>query len=304
MDILIVGGSGHVSGTLARMAIRAGHSVWTVTRGERPITEGVRSLIADRHIHGAMEACVSDQQMIWDLVIDCICFDLEDIRQDIDLFRDRARHFVMISTDFVYDPVLRTFPQTEESSHFVVETDGIMAYGGKKRQCEEALESISTNHMAWTILRPCHIYGPTSRLGCLPHHGRDPELIKRLKEGEALNLVGGGYFLQQPVLAEDLSLTILSVAGASKVHGMTLNVAGPDVIESWEYYRIIADALNEKLEIEETPVRAYLESNPRSAPFLCHRTYDLDRLIGSGLYVPDTPIADGLRYHVSGLRNG
>ena len=31
--------------------------------------------------------------------------------------------------------------------------------------------------MQWTILRPCHIYGPGSQLGCLPLHGRDPKLI-------------------------------------------------------------------------------------------------------------------------------
>ena len=48
MKILIIGGSGHVSGAVARTALAGGHTVWTVTRGNRPLPEGVTSLIADR----------------------------------------------------------------------------------------------------------------------------------------------------------------------------------------------------------------------------------------------------------------
>ncbi|MDP6453177.1 MAG: FtsX-like permease family protein, partial [SAR202 cluster bacterium] len=47
--------------------------------------------------------------------------------------------------------------------------------------------------------------GPGSLLGCLPEHGRDPELIEKLQAGDTLRLVGGGHFLQQPIYAEDLA---------------------------------------------------------------------------------------------------
>ena len=115
MNILVIGGSGHVSGTVARTALAAGHAVWAITRGNRPLPEGVTALKVDRHDMEAMAAAVAGQKMVWDLVVDCICFDLPDMRQDIELFSDRAVQFLFVSTDFVYDPFLRSFPQPEET---------------------------------------------------------------------------------------------------------------------------------------------------------------------------------------------
>lgn len=299
MDILVIGGSGHVSGAVVRTARASGHQVWTITRGQRPVPAGVTSLVADRHHPGAMEAAVAGQGRVWDLVIDCICYDLPDIRQDLELFRQRARQFVLISTDFVYHPAHRHFPQSEEASHWA-EAE-ITPYGHKKRLCELELIEGDTGEMGWTILRPCHIYGPTSELGCLPLHGRDPQLVAKLRAGQPLQLVGGGHFLQQPILADDLAQTIVSVAGNRNACGQVFNTAGPEVVESRQYYQLVAEILGVGLTIEEVPVSSYLAEHPEAAPFLCHRVYDLSRLAASGLSVPSTPVAAGLRQHVEGL---
>jgi len=63
MNILTIGGSGHVSGAIARTALAQGHAVWTITRGKRPLPEDVVSLIAERHDNDAMEAAVTGQDM-------------------------------------------------------------------------------------------------------------------------------------------------------------------------------------------------------------------------------------------------
>ncbi len=299
MDLLVIGGSGHVSGAVVRAALAKGHQVWTLTRGQRPVPPGVTSLVADRREPGAMEAAVAGQGQVWDLVVDCICYDLPAIRQDLELFRQRARQFALISTDFVYHPAHRRFPQPEGADHWAGEE--ITAYGHKKHLCELELAEGDTGQMGWTILRPCHIYGPTSELGCLPLHGRDPQLIAKLRAGQPLQLVGGGHFLQQPILADDLAQTVLSVAGNRDACGQIFNTAGPEVIESRQYYQLVAEVLGVGLSVEEVPVFAYLAEHPEAAPFLCHRTYDLSRLAASGLSVPATPVAQGLRQPVEGL---
>ena len=302
MDVLIIGGSGHVSGSVARAALANGHNTWTVTRGQRPLPDGVRSLVTDRHDLAATGAIVGEQDMVWDLVVDCICYDAADMRQDIDLFRQRAQQFAFVSTDFVYDPAHRKLPQAEEGSeHYVRGGDGSLSYGCKKRLCEEALIEADTGDMEWTIVRPCHIYGPTSELGCLPLHGRDKQLIDRLRNRDTIRLVGGGHFLQQPILADDLAATILSIGGNDKAHRQIFNAAGPDLIESRQYYQIVADLLGVELTVAELPVQPYLEENPQSAPFLCHRIYDLRHLEAAGLNVPSTSMEDGLRLHVEGM---
>lgn len=294
LDILLIGGSGFVSGTLARRALAAGHRVWAVTRGQRPLPEGVVPLVADRRVPGALEEAVARAALTWDLAVDCIGYDPQDARQDVEAVGTRAGHLVFISTDFVYEPGQRHFPQPEAGAAYVTE-----GYGGKKRQCEEVLAA--SQALRWTVLRPCHIYGPGSLLGCLPRHGRDPGLLERLREGQELALVGGGYFLQQPILAADLADLVLSLAGNAASYGGIFNAAGPQIVESRRYYGIIADILGVELCVKEVPVDQHLAAEPGSAPFLCHRVYALDRLEQSGASIPATSLESGLRQQVEAL---
>ncbi|MCE9590074.1 MAG: NAD-dependent epimerase/dehydratase family protein [Planctomycetes bacterium] len=295
-NILIVGGSGFVSGTLAREAVGRGFGVWIVTRGKRPVPEDVRSIVADRKNAGAFAAAVAATGMAFDLVVDCIAYEPADVKQDIAVFAGRAKQIVLISTDFVYLPTARRFPQPEADAAYVEENN----YGGNKRRCELELINGDTGSMAWTILRPCHIFGPGSQLGCSPPENRDAKLIEKLRAGQTLALVGA-HLLQQPIFAPDLAGLILSVAGSPRAAGQVFNAAGPDVIESRTYYQIIADVLGVPLRTEEVALDAYLAAHPDKAPFLCHRFYDLTRLHAAGLAVPSTPVAEALRAHVRAL---
>ncbi|MBN1371312.1 MAG: NAD-dependent epimerase/dehydratase family protein [Anaerolineaceae bacterium] len=296
MNLLILGGSGFVSGTLARLALARGHAVWTVTRGQRPPLAGTTALPADRHDPAAFRQAIRSAHATWDLAVDCIAFSPADARQDLAELPGLAAQLVFISTDFVYHPAQRRFPQPEAPAVFL--EDG---YGGLKRQAELVLSQAENPGMAWTVLRPCHIYGPGSLLGCLPAHGRDPRLIQRLRAGEPLELVGGGHFLQQPLLAGDLAETILSLAGNPAAAGQTFNVAGPEMVESREYYRLVAEILGVALEVRELPVDAFRAAHPEAASFLCHRIYDLSRLAASGASVPSTPLRAGLQAQVDAL---
>ena len=296
LNVLIIGGSGFLSGTLARQAVAAGHRVWTITRGQRRQPPGVTPLVADRRDDAAFALAVRGAKIGWDLAVDCIAFRPEDVLQDVGVLAGHARHLIYVSTDFVYDPGHRRFPQPEETGHYL--EDG---YGGLKRRAEMALAAAQTGDMAWTIVRPCHIYGPGSQLGCLPLHGRDPSLLARLRAGEILRLVGGGHFLQQPVLASDLSRVILDLQGQPASFGQTFSIAGPDIVESREYYHIIADALQTELKIEEMSVQEHLSLHPEAAPFLCHRIYDMRKLEAAGITPPRTPLKVGLHEHVASL---
>ena len=294
MNILVIGGSGFLSGTVARAALAAGHEVTVVTRGRRPVMDGVRALVADREDRGAFGNAVLRARRSWDLVIDCIAFEAADSQQDLELFRGRVGGLVLVSTDFVYDPDRRRFPQKETDADYLK-----TGYGGGKRAAEQVLEEAGAGGLPWTVFRPGHIYGPGSLLGCLPRHGRDADLVKRLRAGETLRLVGGGRFLQQPVFAPDLAATLLSAAGHPKAVGRIFNVAGPEVIESRTFYELIAEILEVPLRIEEEPVTTFLAEQPDKAPFCCHRFYDLSALRAAGLAVPATPLVDGIRAHVA-----
>ena len=272
-NVLLIGGSGFVSGALARACLAAGHKTWAVTRGNLPLPDGVIGLQADRHEPQAFSRTIERAGQHWDLAVDCIAYDPADVRQDVAVLGGRAGQFVLIPTDFVYDPTERTFPQRLDRPCILDDS-----YGGKKRRCELELLNAPAAAMKWTIIRPCHIYGPGSLLGCLPAHGRDPELLDHLRAGRPLRLVGGGHFLQQPLFAADLARLILSVMDNEQAIGKIYPAAGPDIIESRRYYRIIADQLAVDLRVEELRVCDYRREHPDRAPFLCHRVYDLSAL--------------------------
>jgi len=298
MKLLIIGGSGFVSGTLARTAVANGHEVLTITRGQKPTPAGVHTLVADRNNREVFADVVGKLKLHWDMVVDCIGYVPEDAMQDINVFRDRASHLVFISTDFVFDPAFRKFPQPEESEHFAQ-----TGYGGNKRLCELELERGDLHDMAYTVFRPCHIYGPGSELGCLPNNARDPELLHKIMTGVALELVGGGHFLQQPIFAEDLAKLVLSAFGNPDSYGRIFNSAGPDIIESVQYYRIIGQVLGVDIKVKEIPVDETLAAKPELAPFLTHRIYDLSSIKRAGLETPSTSIESGLKQHTNHLLN-
>ncbi|MEO8613862.1 MAG: NAD-dependent epimerase/dehydratase family protein [Luteolibacter sp.] len=289
LRIMIIGGSGFVSGTLARMAVARGHEVTVITRGQRPAPSGVEVVTVDRNDRQEFANRIASLRTDWDLVVDAIPYTPDDARQDVEAFAGRTGRLVFISTDFVYDPKERKIPQSEHDAVFT--TDG---YGGQKRLAEIVLEETARETLPWTILRPSHIYGPGSLPGCLPLHGRDPVLVESIRQGLPLQLVGGGRFLQHPIFAPDLAEVILSAAGQTTADG-TFNVAGPDVLESRAYYQVLGRLLGREVMIEEVPVAGFLEEHPEKAPFCCDRSYDLSALKGSRLYLPATSLENGLR---------
>lgn len=247
---------------------------------------------------------------MFDLVVDCIGYDAEDAEQDLGVFKGRCRRLVFVSTDSVYDPAVRTIPQDEREAGYVTE-----GYGGGKRSAELVFEggggSLGSSPAgdgarrpdpAWTILRPCHIYGPGSLPGCIPRHARDPELIARMEREEVLELVGGGRSLQQPLYVDDLADVVLSCGSNERSIGQILNVAGPSTIECRHYFAIIAQALGRKLRTIEISFEDFWNSEPRFRSYLCHRVVSMERLRSCGLPVPATTPETGIPLHVRALQ--
>ena len=301
--ILVIGGSGHVSGAVVRAALSEGHRVYTITRGTRPAVGKVVELHGDRHDEAAMEKIAQSLAgEKFDAVIDVICFNADDMRQTLELFAPQTKQLLFVSTDWVYEPTLRRYPQPVEDSPLLTgDHGGFESYGWGKLMAEKYLCSYAPEHLAYTIFRPCHIYGMPSLPGCFPGHCRDKELIAKLLANETIELVDNGRLLQQPIEVDDLAKTIISAIGNGKAYNRIFNMAGPDIVESRKYYEIIAEVLKVKLKTRDIDYNDYLAENPGHRPFLFHRIYTFDDLKNADLYVPVTPLTEGLRKHILAL---
>jgi nucleoside-diphosphate-sugar epimerase len=86
MKLLILGGSGQLSGRVAAQGLEQGHEVWTLTRGRRPLPEGVHSLVADRGDHDAVRAAVEAANVRWDACLDCTAQTPVDAKLCVEVF--------------------------------------------------------------------------------------------------------------------------------------------------------------------------------------------------------------------------
>lgn len=301
VKVLIIGGSGHVSGAMTRECLKHNFEVTIVTRGLRPMPAGVTALQIDRKDPEAMRCGFAACRESYDAVIDCICFEPAQMALMLELFRERTAQLLFISTDFVFDSERRSFPQPDDAPMLTDDRGGYQGYGWAKRQCEQLLLAEPEAGLNWTTFRPCHIYGAPSQLGCFPTHCRDTELLNRLKRGETLTLVDGGHFLQQPLEVNDLARCVVSAIGNPAAKRQFFSMVGLDIVESWQYYQMIADYLKVELKVRSTPLAEHLMLNPGERPFCCHRVYRFDHHRAANLVVPSTPLAAGLQAHAQWL---
>ncbi|MBE5801674.1 MAG: NAD-dependent epimerase/dehydratase family protein [Clostridiales bacterium] len=297
MQLLIIGGSGQLSGRLAQMALEQGHQVWTVTRGNRALPSGVHSIIADRSDPAALGAALSAQHTRWDAVLDCICMNPEHAWIDLEHISAYCDRFVVVSTDSVYHPSHKQVPQSEEAEHYM--DDG--GYGAQKRKMEEVFLSSQSVSVRWTIFRPGHIFGPGFLLGCFPEQSRQPDLLSHMRAGRPLRLVGGGELLIHPIFVDDLAQCMLDCIGNPRTCGEIFCIGGPEAIPNAEYYRTIGRIIGCPAVIEEIPLEGYLEAHPQYSGHLCQRSYTLRKLEEAGVPLPSTPLETGLMRHIAWL---
>ena len=294
MKLLILGGSGQLSGRVAALALAQGHEVWTLTRGRRPLPEGMHALTADRSDHGAVRAVLDAAGVRWDACLDCTAQNPADAQLCVDAIGRYTDRFVVISTDSVYHPAYKTVPQDESNEHYL--TDG--GYGATKRLMEEVYLASSLNY---TIFRPGHIFGAGFQPGCYPEHSRQPDLLAHMRAGKPLRLVGGGEFLIHPIFVDDLALAVLDCIDKPAAFRQVFCIGGAEAVTNADYFRTLGRIIDVDVTIETIPLAGYLEAHPQYSGHLCHRCYDMTKLRNAGVRVPCTSLEEGLRQQVAWL---
>ncbi len=306
MKALIIGGSGGLSGTLAAMA-KEKYEVWAITRGLRPLQEGIIPLKADRNHPKEFEAAIFSAGTTWDVVFDCICMNEQHAKQDLELLSKVTKRLIVISTDSVYDCFHKETPQNEDG--IFVEEQGTpqeCTYAGNKRNMEKVFESYfnSADHtgLKITLFRPGHIYGNSDfLLGCYPEHSRQKNLSEQILTEAPISLVGGGIYLTQPIFVDDLAKVMLDCVDKPDCFQQIFCVGGPKAVENRRYYEILGEHLGKKILFKEIPLQGYLDTHPEFSGHLCHRIYDLSKLKATGVSLPATSLEEGLRIHLMRL---
>jgi len=266
--VLVLGGSGFISGAVVTTALNSGYDVTVVTRGIQPIPVGVHSIVADRTRPGVLENAIAEERRrtggaAYSLVVDCIGYRPADVVQDMALFGGDGTHLVFLSDDAVYAPESRTFPQKPEGAFFVEDDTP----AGLKRRCEQLFLQAGDS-LKWTVLRPTLVVGAGCRRSFCPPYVPLADTIAALKAGREVMLADGGHWLVQPLDVYDLARMVLECADAPGCAGKLLDCAGPQLVEVRQLYALLASQLGVEARLAEAKE---IPASERSD--LCHRIY-------------------------------
>ena len=250
MKVLFIGGTGIISTAVSRVAIERGIELFHLNRGKRVDRQipGVRTIIADIHQPGAVEAALAG--MTFDAVVDWIAYRVEDVERDLELLRGKTGQYVFISSASAYQkPPVHPFI-TESTPLY----NPYWQYSRDKITCEERLnQAYREENFPITIVRPSLTYETVFPIaiggwGCYT-------LADRLLNGKPIIIHGDGSSLWTVTHAEDFGRAFVGLLGHLQAIGHAFHITSDEVLTWNQIYFTIAEALG------VTPKVVYIPSD-------------------------------------------
>ncbi|HVO55050.1 MAG TPA: NAD-dependent epimerase/dehydratase family protein [Solirubrobacterales bacterium] len=263
--VLVVGGTGHISGALVEALASAGHEVSVFNRGtqSRPLPDGVRLLRGDRRDRAAFERTMREEA--FDAAFDLICFDAEDARSDLRAFAG-VGHFFQTSTVCTLGGPLAELPADEQT-----ELRPLSEYGRAKVAADDVfLEAHREHGFPVTILKPANIWGAGMPL--IRQLGFDPHWTERLRAERPLLIAGDGRQRWSLCHVQDAVTAYLGLLGQQRALGETYLLSSPDHLDWIEYHEQIAAVLGVSLRLIAAPAEDLLREWPEVTELLAEQS--------------------------------
>lgn len=256
MKVLFVGGTGLISVEVSKLAIERGIDLYLLNRGQRNITiEGAKSLVADITKPEQIASVLEGHH--FDCVVNWIVFHPDEIRRDIELFRDKCNHYIFISSASAYQKPL-THPVVTESTPLA---NPYWEYSRNKIACEEALMlAYRQEGFPMTIVRPSHTYDKQMivSVGDSGAYG----VARRMLEGKPVIVHGDGTSLWTLTHSKDFAIGFVGLLANPQTIGQSFHITS-DYSLTWnQIYEHLADALNVKANIVHMPSEFIAQHHP------------------------------------------
>ena len=233
MRILLLGGSGLLSGAALRAFVRAGHDVSVLTRGERALAPGARPIRADRRDATSLRSALEGAR--FDFTADFLAFGGGDVERLLGVPGFDPGRLVTISSGQVYLVTASPAPpfREEDAGRPLMPEPAPgtrdhdeWKYGMGKRAMEAALaRATAATGLRALALRIPVVQGEADGDGSR----RLWAWIERLLDGEPVLLPEAGGQVVRFVYVEDVAAVLLALAGSPGFPAEpALNFAQPD----------------------------------------------------------------------------
>ena len=252
MKILFIGGTGLISSACSELAIKNGHELYILNRSiskRYPLPRGANHLTAD--IHGDIQELKRTfQNHEFDSVVDWIAYTPQDIERDIELFSNRTRQFVFISSASAYQKPPARYLITEETPL----ENPYWQYSRDKIACETRLvEEFNKNKFPITIIRPSLTYGPSQIPLSVGSWQHPYTVIDRIRRGKELIVPGDGTSLWVLTWNGDFAVGLMGLLGNPTALGEAFHITSDEVLTWNQIYNELFQALGTETRIIHIP---------------------------------------------------
>ena len=271
MKLLVIGGTGLLSGAVVSEAIRNKWDVTIVIRGSKIslVPKEVNIIQADYRNRPFMETALKGKH--YDAVVDFICYNKEQIAYSIDLLHTVADQYLFISTTYVYDISIPGI-KTEESKKIFLDWN----YSVNKWACECLLrEKAKELKFNYSIIRPCVTYDNTRiPYGVMPPYGYHWTICARILAGKPIIRWDKGTTRWNMMRVEDFSVGVVGIIGNKQAYNEAYNLSGDNAYEWNDVISIVEEFLGKKAVICDMTSSEYKSFYPKRSGEIVGRSLD------------------------------
>ncbi len=226
MRILIMGGTRFIGVYLTKILLKQGHEVVLFNRGNKPVpVKGVQQIKGDRQDVAQLKEKLSSES--FDAVFDNNGRKLSDTQPLVEIFQDRVKHFVYVSSAGVYLP-------SEQMPH--VEGDPVDP-NSRHREKHHTEAYLAASGIPWTSIRPTYIYGPGN------YNDLEAWFFDRLVRNRPLLIPGNGLHFTQFGHVKDLAAAMAAVLDNDCASGQIYNISGDRFVTFTGLAKLCAQAV-------------------------------------------------------------
>ncbi|MDO4284554.1 MAG: NAD-dependent epimerase/dehydratase family protein [Eubacteriales bacterium] len=242
MKLLLIGGTGIISSAVSDLALHRNHELWLITRGLalHTIPSGAHVIHADIQTDSDFISTAIKNEY-FDCIADFTVQTPDQIERDYDLFHNKTKQYIFISSACVYKRPLPHYILTEDSPV----GNPYWNYAQNKLACEEKLQKIANLHsFPFTIIRPGHTYDDTWLPLCITGYRGGYAVIQRMLEGRATIIPGDGTSLWTVTHNSDFAAAFLGIAGNPAAVGEIVQISSDEILSWNQIYHTIAELLD------------------------------------------------------------
>lgn len=253
MKVLFIGGTGIISSAVSRLAVKKQIELYHFNRGKshRKI-EGVKNITGNIRNVEETKQILADYS--FDVVVNWITFTPEHVQSDIEIFTDKTKQYIFISSASAYEKPISKLPITEETPLI----NPFWQYSRDKAACEKILlDAFKTKGFPVTIVRPSHTYDNT-----LIPTDWGYTILDRMIKGKKIIIHGDGASLWVLTHNTDFAVGFVGLFGKKEAIGEAFHITSDELLTWNQIYQMLAGELGVPLYAVHIPSDFIAKHNP------------------------------------------